>query len=229
MLPRALAAALLAGGAGLLLTRGASGGIVSIGFSACVVVLGVLLDPEIDRVRSAEPGGRADARRALEWAGVLGGVAGGLVLLSGGGLELASHLAVGVAVLSFALAALTRLLVRVTGEPGRPRLWIVAGLALCAAAPIWLGPLAERLGAAPGLVDSVIAVSPLSYLAVLAETDYLRVQWFYSHSPLGSLPFDYPGWVASTGSWILLGSLLLAGSCVANRSANRTRDRRTKA
>ena len=31
-----------------------------------------------------------------------------------------------------------------------------------------------------------------SYLATLAEIDYLRSDWFYRHTPYGGLRYDYP-------------------------------------
>jgi hypothetical protein len=64
--------------------------------------------------------------------------------------------------------------------------------ALAAAAAVWLGPVAERLAPTGALVSFLVAVSPLTYLAVLADHDYLRATWFYEHSALGSLRYDYP-------------------------------------
>ena len=64
--------------------------------------------------------------------------------------------------------------------------------ALAAAAPIWLGPVAERFAPTGALVDFIVAASPLTYLASLADHDYLRATWFYEHSALGSLRYDYP-------------------------------------
>jgi hypothetical protein len=69
---------------------------------------------------------------------------------------------------------------------------LIAVGALAAAAPLWLGPIAERFAPTGTLVDTIVAVSPLTYLAVLADHDYLRATWFYEHSVLGSLRYDYP-------------------------------------
>jgi hypothetical protein len=213
-LTRILVVGALAQASGLVVAQGARGGVASLCFAALVVLLGVLLDPRLDPVSAESPHATQELRHALQWSAALGATAGLLVVLNGTAgaqFSIALRLAVGTAVLSFTLAELARLLVRATGVSTRPRLWIVAGLAACAAAPLWLGPLAERLGAAPGLVNSIVAASPITYLAVLADTDYLRAQWFYSHSPMGSLRFDYPGRIVSTGTWMLVGVLLAAG------------------
>jgi hypothetical protein len=82
-------------------------------------------------------------------------------------------------------------------------------LALSASAPLWLGPAAERLG--KRAVDATVAASPLSYVAVMAEYDYLRSRWLYGRSPLGSLRFDPPRpWVAS-GAYLSIAGALLVG------------------
>jgi len=213
-LTRILVIGALAQASGLVVSQGARGGAASLCFAVLVVLLGVLLNPELDPVSAKSPHATQGARQALQWSAALGATVGLLVVLNGTAGARASTalgLAAGTAVLSFALAELAHLLVCATGESTRPRLWIVAGLAACAAAPLWLGPLVERLGAAPGLVNSIVAASPITYLAVLADTDYLRAQWFYSHSPMGSLPFGYPGQIVSTGTWMLVGVLLAAG------------------
>lgn len=70
----------------------------------------------------------------------------------------------------------------------------LAGLA--GGAPVWLGPIVERAADMQVLADLLIAISPLSYLAVIADFDYLRTPWFYEHSVLGSIRYSYPNpWV----------------------------------
>ncbi len=67
-------------------------------------------------------------------------------------------------------------------------------LALVGSLPLWLGPLSELLsGRHAWVVDAVIGVSPLTHLAVAADNDLLRNQWFYQHSNLAALQFAYPG------------------------------------
>jgi len=58
----------------------------------------------------------------------------------------------------------------------------------------------------------VVAASPLTFLSVLADYDYLRGHWFYTHSAMGSLRFAYPaGWQLGA-CYLGLGLSLLAGS-----------------
>jgi hypothetical protein len=124
-------------------------------------------------------------------------------------LRLLLRCSAAVGVLSLALAASNRFLARLIGNADRARLGVGAALALAATAPLWSGPVAERLG--DRAVNAAVAVSPLSYLAEMVQYDYLRSQWFYVHSPLGSLRFAPPGsWIAS-GSYLALGLVLLAG------------------
>jgi hypothetical protein len=72
--------------------------------------------------------------------------------------------------------------------------WLAtAALLTIGAAPLWLGPAAELMAASrPQAVDAAVAVSPLTHLAVASGNDLLRNQWFYQHSNLGGLRFDYP-------------------------------------
>ena len=82
-------------------------------------------------------------------------------------------------------------------------------LALWAAVPLWLGPLAELLSRDyEGAVDAVIGASPLTHLAVASGNDLLRNQWLYQHSNLAALPFSYPGlaglaWFYASASAVL--------------------------
>ncbi len=70
---------------------------------------------------------------------------------------------------------------------------VTAVLWLAAAAPLWLGPLADLFaGARPRLPTLVLWSSPLAHLAAAAGYDILRGQWFYAHSSLGGLQVDYP-------------------------------------
>jgi hypothetical protein len=67
-------------------------------------------------------------------------------------------------------------------------------LALVGALPLWLGPLAEMLARTrPWVVDAVVAVSPLTHLAIASGNDLLRNQWLYDHSNLAALAVSYPG------------------------------------
>ena len=72
--------------------------------------------------------------------------------------------------------------------------WLAAAMLwLLAAAPLWLGPLAD-LQAREGTdaAEAIVAASPLVHLGLATGQDVLRTQWFYANSSLGSLQFDYP-------------------------------------
>jgi hypothetical protein len=84
----------------------------------------------------------------------------------------------------------------VSGDAADARQVVFATLATLFATPIWLGPLAEQTGNPAGLTNLVVAVSPLSALAVSLDMDYLRTGWFYKNSVLGSLRYDYLPWFA---------------------------------
>jgi hypothetical protein len=79
-------------------------------------------------------------------------------------------------------------------------------LLLCLTLPLWAAPFAALYGASQWLVDTIVALCPISYLAALTEIDYLRGIWFYQHTPYGSLKYDYPN-PAYTTILILLSSL----------------------
>jgi hypothetical protein len=82
-----------------------------------------------------------------------------------------------------------------------------AGLALLAAAPLWLGPVIARTEPAQWVSDAVIALSPLTHLSLPAQADYLRSDWFYRHAPFGGLRYDYPNPATVTGGYLLACSL----------------------
>ncbi len=60
--------------------------------------------------------------------------------------------------------------------------------------PLWLGPLAEVSGNLPLLSNAIVGVSPFSAIATTLDFDYLRSRWFYQHSVLGSLRYEYFAW-----------------------------------
>ena len=82
------------------------------------------------------------------------------------------------------------------GDVSDARQVVFATVATLFATPIWLGPLAEQTGNSAGLTNLIVAVSPLSALAVSLDMDYLRTGWFYKNSVLGSLRYDYLPWFA---------------------------------
>ena len=81
-------------------------------------------------------------------------------------------------------------------------------LATVGALPLWLGPTAELLSQQhEGLLDAAVGLSPLTHLAVASGNDLLRNEWFYQHSNLATLPFQYPS--ASTPAAAYAGALAL--------------------
>ncbi len=115
-----------------------------------------------------------------------------------GPLALAGLVMVAMLTASHQAAALIEDTLRRLGAGDSPaRDWsywtVTAVLWLAAAAPLWLGPLADLLaGVRPRLPTLVLGSSPLAHLAAAAGYDILRGQWFYAHSSLGGLQADYP-------------------------------------
>ena len=115
-----------------------------------------------------------------------------------GPLALAGLVMVAMLVAAHQAAALVEDTLRRLGAGASPaRDWsywtVTALLWLAAAAPLWLGPLADLFaGARPRLPTFVLGSSPLAHLAAAAGYDILRGQWFYAHSSLGGLQVDYP-------------------------------------
>lgn len=87
---------------------------------------------------------------------------------------------------------------------------VALALVLFGALPVLLGPAAELMSAAhPWTVDALLAVSPLAHLAVAGGNDLLRNQWFYQHSNLAALQYDYPRIASFTAFYTAIGATLL--------------------
>jgi hypothetical protein len=67
---------------------------------------------------------------------------------------------------------------------------------------LWLGPAVELWVLDSGFPDMIVAGNPLSYLSVALDYDYLRSDWFYRHSPFGSLRFSYPSFTSLTAVYL---------------------------
>jgi hypothetical protein len=160
-----------------------------------------------------EWGGGSSPGASLTWGGITGFAAFALLAANSwppSELTTLLSLSGGVALLCLASSALVRSLAIVWDSRERARLAVLAGLALAGALPVWLGPLAERMaGHRPELASAIASANPLAYLAQLAGVDYLRTQWFYSRSPLGSLRVaPSPTAVVSAGLLVLAGLAL---------------------
>jgi len=83
-------------------------------------------------------------------------------------------------------------------------------LMLATFAPLWLGPLAAIQADNQSLIDAIVSMSPVSYLAAVADYDYLRTDWFYQHTPYGGLRYEYPSAAICTIVYQLL-AIGLAG------------------
>jgi len=116
----------------------------------------------------------------------------------------------GVFILLLLLCSMFLLAHTLLGDETVASLLVFLIAAACSTAPLWLGPLAELAGSHQHLVDAIVAISPLSYLAQLADYDYLRGAWFYQHTPFGGLRYNYPSMSLLTGSYLALSGLLLA-------------------
>jgi len=113
----------------------------------------------------------------------------------------------GLCLLIFTLTAIAGLLARLACSHNSITLWITLLLLITSSAPIWLGPAVESLNLGQSTINAIIAASPLSYLAVLADWDYLRGEWFYRNTPFGGLRFNYPSAPVSTTLYLAIGLL----------------------
>lgn len=86
--------------------------------------------------------------------------------------------------------------------------WIMMILLGMAAVPLYLGGLAEHFSQQGWLVGIIANTSPVSHLAAALDVDYLRSNWFYTHSRLGSLRFDYLAPAVNAAGYILVGLML---------------------
>jgi hypothetical protein len=150
----------------------------------------------------AATGGFAPMRLAVA-ALLAGATALSLVLATPGpalGPQAVAGMALVAALLVYLLGTLAVLLSRWAGSAPAALGWLGLVMALLAASPVWLGPALDRLGPGGAAVDALIAVNPVTHLAVVAQIDYLRGDWLYRHSPLGSMRYGYP-----TSATILFG------------------------
>lgn len=191
-------------------------------FSANLVVVTAvigMLAPLFWPGRASTP--RLTALRIAGWslaASVLAGVA---AMLSGGGMSSFSRTAAACAVLFLVLIVVHSVAATLESSlQGRAQhadgareaaAWLAtAALVTLGAAPLWLGPTAELASANnPRAVNAAVAVSPLTHLAVASGNDLLRNQWFYQHSNLSGLRFDYPRLAPLMTAYILLAAALL--------------------
>jgi hypothetical protein len=76
--------------------------------------------------------------------------------------------------------------------------------------PVWLSPWVEYLADTQTKINGLLWASPLSYLAGMLDYDYLRNQWFYTHTSYNMLRYDYPEPMAYSLSLIAASLILMA-------------------
>lgn len=171
-------------------------------------------------------GGHFQLAKSIIWGGLL---AGGLLLLALLQLSqvepiLILRLACAVILLSLLLSLLTRLTSLTMTDSANAPLLVFLTATIVTTAPIWIGAWVEFGSNSRNITDSVVAISPLSYFAVMIDYDYLRSQWFYTHTPFGTLRYSYPGWLSYTIAYLgitILLSLMEKHVCsVKGRSPN---------
>ncbi len=117
----------------------------------------------------------------------------------------APGLVVAVGVMLFFMEGLTALLTGLLRDRSSAVLAVLTLICFAAAAPLWIGPWVEYFAGTDWFADLVVAISPLTYLAVMAEYDYLRDHWFYARAPYGAYRFGYPGQLVSSAAYIAFG------------------------
>jgi hypothetical protein len=154
-------------------------GLEAITLSLCVLAGLLLLGPQHD----------IHARQALAWAALATALAV-LLLLIDPGSRLPWAALARLALTVFLLAATLLLLARVIPLP------VVATLAVVLILmPVWAAPIVEAAGNPAWLNRLALWGSPSTALAVAIDLDYLRTEWFYATSALGSMRYTYPDWV----------------------------------
>lgn len=115
----------------------------------------------------------------------------------------------------FLLAGVTNCLAALGFGVPRAHQLVLVALLLSSSAPLWLGPLAAAWPSGP---DVTVKLCPLAYLAAMMEYDVLRSDWFYQHTPLGGMRFDYPGTFFGTTLFLGTGALgFFVSSCLSGR------------
>jgi hypothetical protein len=168
-------------------------------------------------VGEALAAGRATIRAALLWSALAAVATVGVAVADG--LDAAMlAVAAGAALLVACFGLLLAWSYACTRDAATASAISITLAGLACAAPIWLGPIAESFAERTAVVNAIVAVSPLTYLAALADFDYLRATWFYEHSALGALRYEYPSvWLQS-----VLYALPLAAAATLELRANRS-------
>jgi len=179
--------------------------------AVCCLLVGTLLYPPADNSLSA----------------ALHGLLIALVFLGAGWLQAeefqASLLftAVILAAISGCAASLELLLRKIPTSVDYSSLIVLVILIISGSSPVWAGVLIELANAPEGLTQAAVTLSPLSHLAVGLEMDYLRTEWIYRVTPIGSLRYSYPGPVLVILGYLCLMLLIHLGTRFATEKSNR--------
>jgi hypothetical protein len=163
-----------------------AGDLVTLVHAAAVLIgAAILLLPLAASSRRTAP--------ALVLAALLGG--GTALAAPFNGMAVGPDLRVGacIGLMLYLIGALTRLLAPRPDRVAMTTAWILFFLAWLSASPVWLAPAVEWLRPGTPVVNTLVAVNPITHLGVAADLDWLRTGWLYRQSPLGSLRYDYPG------------------------------------
>ncbi len=131
-------------------------------------------------------------------------------------------LAAACSLLVWVCGCIALLLTRRLGDRRTASRAVLPGLLWLFALPLWSAPLVALAGSPRWLVDAVIALCPVSFLAAAADIDYLRGAWFYRHAPYGALRYDYPDAALYAALLLLLSALLLFARGVAGGGQSRS-------
>jgi len=187
-------------------TAGPDPSAMHITLALCYSWLAVLLIP-------VNSGHRAQAGAVMLWAAV---AAAGFLTLSSSPLYFEQgnrsfQLAGGVLILVLLFSAMQSLIrIYASSHASSMTLFTLITGAFFAT-PLYLGVVAEATSHQTLVVDSIIAASPVSYLAGILDYDYLRSSWFYQHTPFGGIRFNYPTPGVMTVCYVIT-TLVLAGA-----------------
>ena len=196
---------------------GVDPGAMQITLALCFSWLAILLIP-------VNSGHKTQARIVMLWAAM---AAAGFLALSSSPLYFEQgnrsfQLAGGVLILVLMFSAMQSLIrVHTSSRANSMTLFtLIAGAFF--AAPLYLSGLAEANSQQSLVVDSIIAASPVSYLAAITDYDYLRSSWFYQHMPFGGLRFNYPTPGVMTVYYVITTLVLAGANILRNRPEPRT-------
>lgn len=75
--------------------------------------------------------------------------------------------------------------------------------AMMTSSPVWLAPVVDLYQPGDTIINTIIAVTPLTHFSVASEYDFLRSEWMYRNTPFGSLLFSYPGFTLITTGYLV--------------------------